>query len=329
MIGLSFDDIVEKICEIKGVSEDEIKSRVREKMNKLSGLISNEGAAHIVANELGVDLFEIIRKNGLKINKIAPGMRGVGVSGKVIKIYDVRSFKKENREGKVGSFLIGDETGAMRAVMWDTNQIKLIEDGTIKEDIIIKLTDGFVRDNNGYKEMHLSNRSEIKINPAGVEIGEVKIGGYDGNRAKKLIKDLNEGDFVNVYGTVVQLYEPRFYEACPECNKKLNNGCVDHGNVVPKTVPVLNFFMDDGTGNIRITAFRENVGAVLNLSNDKVSEFKDNPAAFEDYRRSVLGRQLIISGKVNKNNIYNNLEMNANSVIEADPTELAKNMLNN
>ena len=330
MIGLSFDDIVQKICEVKGGSEDEIRSRVRDKLNKLSGLISNEGAAHIVANELGVDLFEIIRKIGLKINKIVPGMRGVGVAGKVLKSYGVRSFKKENREGKVGSFLLGDETGMMRVVLWDINHIKLMEENDLKEGIILKLTDGYVRENNGYKEMHLSNRSQIMINPEDVKIGEIKINfDREGGYAKKQIKDLNEGDFVNIYGTVVQLFEPRFYEACPECGKKLNNGCVEHGTVNAKLVPVLNFLLDDGTGNIRVAVFRDNVNSLLGLDDSKILEFRNNPAGFDEYKKSTLGKQVSIVGKVNKNNVYDNLEITANSISDLDPKELAKDLLNN
>src|SRR3989344_4205402 len=98
MIGLSYEDIVAKIVEVSKKSEDEIKSRVKEKLAKLSGLISTEGAAHLVANELGVDLIEIVRKTGLKISKLNIGMRGICTVGKVTKVYDIRTFKKENRE---------------------------------------------------------------------------------------------------------------------------------------------------------------------------------------------------------------------------------------
>ena len=56
MLQLSYNDIITKIKTEKGLSEDEIKDRIKDKLNRLTDLVSKEGAAHIVANELGVNL---------------------------------------------------------------------------------------------------------------------------------------------------------------------------------------------------------------------------------------------------------------------------------
>ncbi len=325
MIGLSYEDIVAKITEVTGKQEDEIKSRVREKLNKLSGLISTEGAAHIVANELGVDLIEIVRKNGLKINRLAPGMRGICVIGKVLKTYEIRTFKKENREGRVASFLIGDETGLIRIVVWDTNQISLIENGTIKESTILKLTDGYIRDNNGFKELHLSSRSEITVNPEGVTINNVS--SQESITQRKEVKDVKQGDFASIMGTIVQIFEPRFYEACPECNRKIAGSCNEHGAVIPKPTPVLNFYLDDGTGSIRSVAFRDNVYAILGVDEQRLMSAQSNGTSFEELKRDVLGKQIVISGKINRNEMFDRLEMAVNRVSEIDPAMLASAML--
>ena len=330
MIGLDFEDIVQKIMEEKGLSEDDIRLRVKQKLTKLSGLISNEGAAHIVANELGVDLFEIVRKRGLKINKITPGMRGVGVSGKVTRLFDVRSFKKEEREGKVGSFLIGDETGILRIVLWDAGQIKLMEDGQIKQDVIVTLTNGYVRENNGYKEMHLSNRSEISLNPSGIEIGQVALGQGNGQSlTKKKINQLHQGDFVSVFATIVQAFEPHFYEACPECGKKLNDGCAEHGKTQGKFSPVFNVVLDDGTGNIRAVSFRDLANEILGVDDAKMEIIRNDPSQFEAQKNAILGKQLLITGRINKNEMFDRLEIVINKIIPADPETLSQDIVNN
>ena len=86
-------------------------------MKQLSGLISKEGAAHIVANELGVKIFE--QASGkLQIKNILAGMRNVEAVGKVTRKFELREFQTENRSGKVASVVIGDETGTIRMVMW-------------------------------------------------------------------------------------------------------------------------------------------------------------------------------------------------------------------
>ena len=58
MIKIPYEEIVLKINESTKMPASEIEERVEKKLKQLSGLISKEGAAHIIANELGVKLFE-------------------------------------------------------------------------------------------------------------------------------------------------------------------------------------------------------------------------------------------------------------------------------
>src|SRR3989339_2176741 len=106
MLQMPYAEIVEKIKEKSDLSDADIQAKVDEKLEQLSGLISKEGAAHIIANELGVKLFEQI-SGRLQIKNVLSGMRNVEVLGKVTDIYDVREFNTSNRQGKVGNFIIG------------------------------------------------------------------------------------------------------------------------------------------------------------------------------------------------------------------------------
>ena len=126
MINLSYEDIIGRIIAEKRVSQEEIELKIKEKINKFTDLITKEGAAHIVANEYGVKLVKEFDKKDIKINKLIPGYNNVDVTGKVVKLYGIREFNKENRQGKVANFLIGDESGITKVVLWDTNHIKLI-----------------------------------------------------------------------------------------------------------------------------------------------------------------------------------------------------------
>jgi len=137
LIGLTYTQIVEKIQKEKGLSLNEIEAKVKTKLRELSDLISKEGAAYIVANELGVKMFEDFGKRTLKINQLISGIGSLNLVGKVVDIYEVREFDKNNRKGKVASLLIGDETGTCRVVLWDTNHIKEVENGNRLEDICV------------------------------------------------------------------------------------------------------------------------------------------------------------------------------------------------
>ena len=90
--------ILEKISKISGVEKEELERRVEAKRAKLAGLISYEGAAQVIAAELGINFED----EKLKINELLPGMRKVHVSGKVIWLSPVRTFTtKKGDEGKV------------------------------------------------------------------------------------------------------------------------------------------------------------------------------------------------------------------------------------
>ena len=117
MIKIPYEEIILKINERTNISISEIEERVDKKLKQLSGLISKEGAAHIVANELGVKIFEPL-SGRLQIKNVLSGMRDVETVGKVLQVYDVKEFMRGEAVSKVASILIGDETGAIRVVMW-------------------------------------------------------------------------------------------------------------------------------------------------------------------------------------------------------------------
>ena len=131
----NYDQLLEKISKYSNLKKDEIERKIEAKKAKLSGLISKEGAAQIVAAELGINF----DKERLKISELVQGMKRANVIGKVIKLNPVRTFNKAGKEGKVASFLLADESSNIRTVFWDTNHISLIENGKIKENSIIDI----------------------------------------------------------------------------------------------------------------------------------------------------------------------------------------------
>ena len=113
MLKIPYEDVIKKIKEQSGISDEELELKLKQKLEQLSGLISREGAAHIVANELGVKVFDQI-SGKMKIEKVLAGMRDVEILGKVVQVYEIREFHRKEGTGKVGSFIVGDETGAIR-----------------------------------------------------------------------------------------------------------------------------------------------------------------------------------------------------------------------
>lgn len=327
MFKLELKEIIDRVKAQSGLSEQEINRKIEDKITRLSGLVSKEGAAHIVANELGVKLFEQLSGN-LKIKNIVAGMRNVETQGKVQRKFELREFNVNGREGKVSNIVIGDETGTIRVVMWGSNADKL---NSMNENDTISVKGAYVRDNQGRKELHLNDKSILEINPAGVNIGEVKQ--TAALSLRKQIKDLTESDnSVELLGTVLQVFDPRFFEICPECGKRARLReqsfvCEQHGNVNPAYSYVVNFVLDDGSESIRVVCFRNQVEALFAMDSKEFLQYKQSPEKFADKKTELLGKIIKASGRTSKNDMFNRLEFVANSIdINPNPDEEIKKL---
>jgi len=320
MIKIPLSQIIEKIKEKANISEEEINSKIKQKMDQLSGLVSKEGAAHIIANELGIKLFEEV-SGKLQIKNILAGMRDVETVGKVQQMYPINEFqRKDGTPGKVANLIIADETGAIRIVLWGS-QTDVLKD--IKENDIVKIISGYTRENNNRLEVHLNEKSKLEINPEGEIVGEVKQ--YVSTRKK--IDKLEESDNdIELLGTIVQAFEPRFFEVCPECNKRVRQRdegffCEEHNIVKPNYSYVLNLILDDGTETIRTVFFRKQAENLLELNQEQILEYKDAPEKFEEVKNNLSGNMIKVIGRANKNELFDRLEFITRLVFKADPKE--------
>ena len=321
MIKLSYEDIIETIHEEKSVSKEEIENRIDVKLKQLSGLISKEGAAHIVANELGIRLFDQFTGQ-LKIKNILSGMRSVETIGKVLQVYEVRDFKTNNREGKIGSFLLADETGAIRVVIWG-NEADIIS--TLKVNSIVKIKNGYVKENNGRKEVHLNNNGQIITDIENITINTNQINETYKEAIRKEIKDINENDQdVELLATIVQVFDLKFFEVCEKCGKRVRLNeefkCQKHGIVSPAYSYLLNLILDDGTDSIRTVFFREKVESLIGKGYAELIKIKDSPELFEEIKSSILGTTIKVRGRCTKNQLFDRLEFIPNKIVlDIDP----------
>ena len=312
---LNYDTIINRITVETSFTKQEIENKISQKLKDFQDLISKEGAAHMVANELNIKLFDSSPKE-LKITNLSHGLNSINILARIIAINDIKTYKKDNREGRIASFFIGDETGTTRLVIWDENLIN--ESTKFKEGDIIKILNAYSKENNGYKELHLGNKAQIQLNPPNETVGEIKI---NATSKRKDIADLKENEFAEVLGYIVQAFEPKFYNACPVCNKKLlpqddKFTCIEHNLVDPKKVLIFNAFVDDGSSNIRVVFFRDVAEKLIGKE----------PSTFEDIKKNILGKQFLIKGKVNKNEMFYRIELMANSVEDPQPEKIIEEL---
>ncbi len=299
--------LVQRISESAKIEKQEIERRVEAKRAKLSGLVSKEGAAQIVASELGINF----DKEKLKISQLVQSMRRANTLGKIIQLAPVREFNKNNRQGKVVSFTLADETSNIRVVLWDTNHISLIESEKIKLGDIVEISNAAIRNS----ELHLSSLSDIKLSN---EQFDNVITEKSYSLAK--LKDARPGINLKARALIIQLFEPRFFDVCPECNKKLtDSSCNVHGKVLAKKRALLNLVLDDGTDNIRSVLFGDSINK-LGLTDDDIFTIEN----FIAKKESLLGEEMFFSGNIRLNALFNRPEFNIENVESVRVDELIR-----
>lgn len=312
MLQLPISEVINKIQSASGLSEAEIKEQIKKKLKSLDGLVSEEGAACIVANELGVKLFHDPYSGPLKIKELVAGMRSVEVVGKIARVFDVRSFQREGKTSEVGSLVIEDESGKCRAVIWD-ERVNWIKEGKLVEGKVIRIRNGYVKANNlGGKEVHLSNRSQLIIDEETV----IKTSGAEVVSAK--IKDIQPDQNVKILGTVVKVFPPNFYQVCPQCKKKVTEAdegtiCTVHGVVEPEFAMVFSLILDDGTSNIRCTSFQSRAESLAGMKASEAKEIGEEKT-IEKTESRLLGKNIEIEGSIRENKAFERVEMMINNI---------------
>src|SRR3989304_3437680 len=299
MVDISYEKLIDKISKTSGLELTEIERRIEAKRAKLSGLISKEGAAQVIAAELGVSF----DNEKMKIDELLSGMRKVNIVGKVIRLFPIRSFSKNGKDGKVANMTVADETSNIKVVLWDTNHIGLIENGQITEDKVIEIHNASTRGN----EIHLGSFSELKL--SNEILGDVK---KDKMFKEKEISDFKLSDNASTRAFIVQAFEPKWFSVCPECRKKVvleedQFVCSEHGKVVAVKRGLMNVVLDDGTETMKSVMFHD----VMKDLGDK---------------SELIGKEMIFSGDVKMNKFFNTPEFIIEKAEEIDLDKVLKKL---
>ncbi len=326
MITADYPSLVKLLAEAAKLPVQDIEEKVQAKLRQLSGLISKEGAAHIIANELGVKFTPVADK----ISSVKPTSRDIELIAKVAQVYPVSNFtRKDGQSGKVASLVVADETGSIRLTCWGNMADQAAK---AKPNDVIKIIGGYARDNQGRLEIHLNERANLVVNPSGlsVKIPDVIAGAAPINRPKAQRKYLNEiqgtEEAVEVLGTIVQVFEPRFFEVCPVCQKRLKGFegsfmCPEHAKQQPQYSTVLNVVLDDGSDNMRTVFFRRQAERLL--KNTDLEAIRLAPEKFNQLKVDLLGQIIKVEGKPKNNEMFGRKELVVN-VVDTNPDPKAE-----
>lgn len=279
------DELIKHISEKTGFNEDEIKRKIIQKKRELDNLISDEGAAYIVAKEFGIAL-----KKQEEITKLKDANEGnITTIVRIVKSFPVHKFDTEKAKGRVKNFIVADETGEAKLSLWNEE----IDEYDLKENEVIKIR-GFVRIKDEKKEIRVGNYGIIEK--------------LKQEYKRKHINELNVNEMAEIRAAIVHVFEfSPYFNICPNCGSGVkNNECKIHGKVKPKKALVVNTIIDDGYGNIRAVFFRENVEKIRAKESDDV--IKD----------ILKGKEFVLHGTCKLNKIFNRLEFIVDNVEEVN-----------
>ncbi len=331
-------EIIKKISAGSKRAEDEIKTLIQQKMDSHDGLVSEEGAAHIVAHDLNVELFKTPNEttgSRMKIKDLVIGMTNFEIVGKASQVFPIREFQKKGKTSQVGNFNLKDESTTTRIVLWD-QKADVIKENKLQVGQIIKIRNGNIKSSsfspNG-KELHLTIRSQMILDAeeeVNVEIDKVP---ENGTVTREIISaklsDIKDAQNVKVRGTIVRVYPPAFYDSCPQCKKKtIENKCKEHGNVESIPAIVFSIILDDGSGAVRCTAFSNTAEKIIGLTGKEAKEKSENLVIFqEEMDKKLLGKELELLGFVRDNKQFDRTEITINSIKELIAIDVAKELL--
>ncbi|MHA1627236.1 MAG: OB-fold nucleic acid binding domain-containing protein [Candidatus Asgardarchaeia archaeon] len=253
-MSISLEEIIKKIMEKTSLSREEIMEKIRSIKEELGAkFISDVGAAQIIASDLGVPLFESIpREVVLEVRELKDGQQKVSVIGRVVRILGVRDFKTDKASGKVGSFVLADQSGEVRVVLWNENA-ELISKNSIKVGDIVKVSNGYTRKNiRGNLEVHVGTYGKVIANPPDVnedyypevisdfkKISELGDGTYMASLEGVLKRKIGMSEFSKSDGTIGKRISAIFADDTGEVKAVFWNEAAEFLESIPEGKPMI------------------------------------------------------------------------------------------
>jgi ssDNA-binding replication factor A large subunit len=177
-----------------------------------------------------------------KLADLRNGMRGVNVVARVAQIGDEREFMRaDGSMGRVASVLLEDETGSIRLSLWNEGVEVLAELGV---DSVLSVENAYTRVSLGTVGLNVGENTKINVEPEGVVVEEISM-----DEKIVSIQDLKEGQMnVTIRGHILDYPEVR------------------EVNTVRGPATVGSFRLDDNTGEVRVSVWRDLVDEVEGLT---------------------------------------------------------------
>ncbi len=241
---VSKENIVEKLLAKTSRPREEIIKLIEEKKQKFAGLLTDDGAAFMVAKELGVNLSatHYEPQTATKLSGLKNGEGGLTLKVRLMHVFSPKNFEKNGKKGVLCNAIVADDSKEMRLTLW-REDVKKLFDEKIERGALVELSNVTV---SSYNE-----QAQLSIGFGGTfQKLETDDATFPAPREKaiKLSEVSANQNNVDVFAKVVRVFEERQFES---------NG---------KTGSVTNFQIADETKILRAAAWNELSEAAKKIS---------------------------------------------------------------
>ncbi|HXZ97777.1 MAG TPA: hypothetical protein VED24_00260, partial [Candidatus Acidoferrum sp.] len=157
--------VKEILSKRRDLSQQEVLALIDEKKQEGQGLLSDEGAARLVAEEL------LIRTRGkelgrMQVKDLVSGLNDVTISGRVLLAWPLQEFqRRDGTPGHVMNLILVDRTDRVRCALWDRHADLASRSGNLQGKIV-RIGHAYTRQGlAGDAEVNAGDRSSVEFDP--------------------------------------------------------------------------------------------------------------------------------------------------------------------
>ena len=161
----SFNDLLTRILSTNpALKREQLVAMIEQKKQESHGLLSDEGAVRLVAQQLSVSPLPSAGLTDQRISSVHSGLSNATVTGQILSISEIREFQRsDGTRGKVMRMTISDGSSQITCVFWD-NLAETVARETLTTGSQVRLLHGYTKNGmGGDVEFHLGSRASIQI----------------------------------------------------------------------------------------------------------------------------------------------------------------------
>jgi len=172
----SFETILNHILSEKpDIPREEILSLVDRKKRESHGLLSDEGALRLVAQQMSLAASSSPELHDQRIASVQAGLRNVSISGEVVSISELSGFQRsDGSTGKVLRMVLADQSGRISCALWDALAEFAVGQG-LRYGSRVRLEHGYTRYGPG-GEVQYQLGQDGSIQPLGLVVTPLEVG---------------------------------------------------------------------------------------------------------------------------------------------------------